>query len=109
VFGHLKCLSNEVLDIFESLNTLAHSQAEVSEPLMVESDSPVFREEFSNVRDNTVFVTFCQLVHIVLVEPDETPKTLQDNFFMAHICNGINQTDGIESELNEMALSSIGV
>ena len=57
VFSGLKGLLKNGLDVSHALNTLSHSEAEVSEPLMVESNSPVLTQEFNDVRNNTLFVS----------------------------------------------------
>ena len=72
----IKRLANDLLDIYKTLNALSHAQAEVSEPLMIESNCPVLTEELDSVGNNAVLVAVCQLVEVILMKSNETPETL---------------------------------
>lgn len=50
----------DLLDVVQVTNGVTHAQTEVTEPLVVESDSPVLTQELNNVRDNTSLVTCSQ-------------------------------------------------
>ena len=52
--GLVERVANDLLHVVESLDTLAHTQAEVSEPLVVECDGPVLAQELDSVRDDVV-------------------------------------------------------
>ena len=75
----------DLLHVVEGLDTLAHSQAEVAKPLVVECNGPVLTQELNRVRDNAVIVARGQLVQVVLVEANETPQTLQDDLLVTHV------------------------
>ena len=49
-------LVERVLHVVESLNTLAHTQALVTEPLVVERDGPVLAQEIDCVQDDAIVV-----------------------------------------------------
>ena len=53
----LEGLLQDALNVRHVLNGLAHSEAEVSEPLVVESDSPVLAEELHDVWDDALLVS----------------------------------------------------
>ena len=56
----LSCLESPLknaLDVCHLLDTLSHSEAEVSEPLVVESDGPVLAQELNDVRNNALLVS----------------------------------------------------
>lgn len=57
VLGGLECFLKNALDISHALDALSHSQAEVTEPLVVESNGPVLTQEFNHVRDNALLVS----------------------------------------------------
>ena len=107
--GFLKCLANDCLDISETLYALPHTQAEVSEPLVVEGDGPVLAQELNGVGNDVVVIAICQLIEVVLVESNETPETLQNDLFITHVGHRVNQPNVVEGELDEVALSSGGV
>lgn len=73
---------------------------------MIQSDSPVLREEFNHVRDNFSFSTLGKLIEVVLVESDERPQTLEHHFLVAHVGHGVDEADRVESELNEVSFTS---
>ena len=98
-------MANDLLNIIKGLNALAHTQAEVSEPLMIQSDCPVFRQELYSVRNDVIVVAFSQLVEVVFVQAYEGPQTLQDNLFITHIGDRIDQADRVERELDEVAFT----
>ena len=52
---------------------------------MIKPDSPVFAQQLNDVRDDASLVSLCQLVEIVLVQADETPQGLEDDFFVTHV------------------------
>ena len=83
-------MADNLLDIIEGLDTLAHAEAEVTEPLMVEGDGPVLAEEFHSIGDDVVLVTLGQLIQVVLVKAHETPQALQDYLLVAHVRHRIN-------------------
>jgi len=83
-------MADNLLDIIEGLDTLAHAEAEVTEPLMVEGDGPVLAEEFHSIGDDVVLVTLGQLIQVVFMKAYETPQALQDNLLVAHVRNRIN-------------------
>ena len=85
VTSHLERLANELLHVFESLDTLTHAEAEVAEPLVVEGDGPVLGEELGHVGDDTALVALSELVKVALVEADEGPERLQFHFLVTHI------------------------
>lgn len=103
---HLERLANELLDVFESLDSLTHAEAEVAEPLVVECDCPVFGEELDHVGNDSFLVALGQLVEVALVQADKRPKRLEDHLFMAHVRHGVNQADRVEGELDEVADAS---
>ena len=78
-------MADDLLHVIEGLYSLAHAQAEVTEPLMVEGDGPVLAEELDRIRDNVIIVARSQLIKIVLVEADEAPQTLQHDLLVAHV------------------------
>jgi len=57
VLSGLEGLFKDALDVSHALNTLSHSKTEVSEPLVVESNSPVLTQELNDVRNNTLLVS----------------------------------------------------
>ena len=102
-------VSDDLLDIVESLDTLAHAQCEVAEPLVVQRDGPVLAEELYSVGDDAVLVALSQLVEVVLMQADETPQALQNDLFVTHVGYRINQADTVEGELDEVALAGSAV
>ena len=46
-----------ILNVRHSLDALSHSQAEVSEPFMIESNCPVLTQEFNGIWNNTLLVS----------------------------------------------------
>jgi len=85
VFGGIKCLLEDLLDISHALNALSHAQAEVTEPLVVECDSPVLAQELNNVGDNALLISRSQRVEIVFMQANEAPQTLKDDLLAAHV------------------------
>ena len=85
----LACLvegySNDVLNILQALDTLSHTQAEVSEPLVIQSDCPILAEEFNRIWNDSICESLSQGVKIVLMETNETPQTLQDDLLATHV------------------------
>ena len=71
--GLVERVANDLLHVVESLDTLAHTQAEVSEPLVVECDGPVLAQELDRVRDDAIVVARGKLVQVVLMEANEAP------------------------------------
>ena len=57
VLSGFEGLFKDALNISHALNALSHSEAEVSEPLVVESDGPVLTEELNDVWNDTLFVS----------------------------------------------------
>lgn len=96
---------DDVVDVWGVLDSLAHAQAEVAEPLVIKPDGPVFAQELHHVRDDASLVPLGQLVEVVLVESDETPERLQHDLFVAHVGNRVNQADTVERKLDEMTFS----
>lgn len=43
------------------------------------------------------------------METNETPETLEDDFFATHVSDRVNDTDAVEAERDKMALSSFNV
>lgn len=70
----LESLVQDSLHILKSLDTVSHAETEVTEPLMVERNSPVLRQELDHVRNDLSFLTAPELVEVVLVETDEGPE-----------------------------------
>lgn len=62
------------LNITQALDILSHPQAEVSEPLMIECNSPILREEISNVRNESLIVATGQAIKVIFMETNEGPK-----------------------------------
>ena len=60
--GLVECMSDDLLNIIQSLNALSHTQAEISEPLVIQSNSPVFREELNCVVNDVSIVSLGELV-----------------------------------------------
>jgi len=56
ILGHLECLLKNQLDISQTLDRLAHAQTEVTEPLVVQSDCPVFTEELDDIWYDTILI-----------------------------------------------------
>ena len=109
VFGSLEGFLQNALDVLHRLNTLSHAEAEVSEPLVVHSDCPVLTKEFGDVWNDSLVISCGQVVEIVLVETNESPKTLKNDFFAAHISDGVDDTDAVKGELNEVALCGFDI
>lgn len=76
LFCLVEGMSNNFLNIIQSLNALTHTKGEVAEPLVIEGDGPVFAEEFDSIGDDVVLVALGQLVEVVFVKTNETPQTL---------------------------------
>ena len=57
VLGRLESLFKDILDVSHALNALSHSQAEVSEPLVVDCDGPVLAEELYDVWNDSLIVS----------------------------------------------------
>ena len=85
VLRGLESFFEDRLDISHSLNALSHAQAEVTEPLVVESDGPVLAEEFYHVRNDALIVSRGQGVEIVLVKSNKAPETLEDDLLTGAI------------------------
>ena len=98
-------VANDLLDVVKGLDTLAQPEAEVTEPLVVESDRPVLAEEFDGVGNDAVLVPLRELVEIVLVEANEAPQTLKDNLLVPHVGDRVDQADAVEGELDEVAFA----
>ena len=73
---------------------------------MVEGNCPVLTEELYCVGNDSVLITVCKLVEVVLMEANETPETLKDDLLVAHVRDGINQPNVVECELDEVAFAS---
>jgi len=43
------------------------------------------------------------------METDESPKTLENDFFATHIGDGVDDTDAVEAELDEVTLSGFNI
>ena len=78
-------LSNNVLNISKALDALSHAKAEVSEPFVVQSNSPVFAEELDSIWNDAIFIAVSQLIQVVFVKTHETPQALQDYLFVTHV------------------------
>ena len=74
--GLVESVTDDLLHIVKGLDALAETQAEVAEPLVVESDGPVLAQELDCVRDDVVLVALRQFVQVVLMEAYETPQAL---------------------------------
>ena len=85
ILGGFKGSLEDVLDVGHSLDALSHSQAEVTEPLVIDCDSPVLTEEFNGVWNDALIVSRSQGVQVVLVKSNETPNALQHNFLASHV------------------------
>jgi len=107
--GLVEGVSDNLLHVVEALDSLAHTQAEVAEPLVVKCDCPVFAQELNRVRDNVVLVALSELIEVILVETNETPETLQDDFLVTHVGDRVDQADAVESELYEVSLARASV
>lgn len=105
----LERLVQDSLHILKSLNTVPHAEAEVTEPFVVECNSPVLGQELDNIGNDLGFLTRPQLIEVILVETNEGPERLEDDLLVAHIGNGINQADGVEGELDVVALAGADV
>ena len=55
-------MPNNLLNVVQSLDTLSKPEAEVTEPLVVESDRPILAEELDSVRNNVILVPLSQLI-----------------------------------------------
>lgn len=75
----------DLLDVVQVANGVTHAQAEVPEPLVVESDSPILAQELNDVRNNASFVARSQRIEVVLVEADERPQRLQNHLLRTHV------------------------
>lgn len=109
VLGGLEGLLKDTLDILHSLDTLSHAEAEVSEPLVVHGDSPVFAEEFGDVRNDSLVVSRGHRVEVVLMETNESPKTLEDDFLATHVSDGVDDTNTVEGELDEVTFFGLHI
>lgn len=107
--GLVEGVADDLLHIIEGLDALAKAEAEVPEPLVVESDRPVLAKELNRVRDDVVLVALSQLVQVVLMQANEAPQALQDDLLVAHVGDRVDQADAVEGELDEMALSGRSV
>lgn len=88
-----------------TLGTLSHAQAEIAEPLVIQSNCPILAEEFNHIWNDTLLVPTAKLVEVVLVETNETPKTLKNDFFSAHVSDRVDQTNGVEGELDKVTFT----
>ena len=75
----------DLLDVVQVANCVTHAQAEVPEPLVVESDSPVLAQELNDVRDDASLVARSERIEVVLVEADEGPERLQNHLLRSHV------------------------
>ena len=107
--GLIECMPDNLLHVVQSLDTLSKPEAEVTEPLVVESDRPILAEELDSVRNNVILVPLSQLIQVILMKSDETPQTLKDNLLMTHVGDRVNQADAIKRELDKVALTSRSV
>lgn len=98
-------MANDFLNIIKGLDALAHTQAEVSEPLVIQSNRPVFGQELHSVRNDAIIVAFSQLIEIVLMKAYKGPQTLQNDLFIAHVGDRVDEADRVECKLNEVAFT----
>jgi hypothetical protein len=71
VLGGLEAFDDDCNNIGETLDALSHAQAEIAEPLVVETNGPVLGQEFNNVGDYASVESACKRVEIVLVQANE--------------------------------------
>ena len=90
VFGSFEGGSKDLLHIFESTDSSAHTEAEVTEPFVVESDGPVLTQELHDVGNNTSLVSAAERVEVVLMETNERPQGLKDYFLASHVGYRLN-------------------
>lgn len=83
--GGFESRVGDLLDVVQVANGVTHAQAEVPEPLVVESDSPILAQELNDVRNNASFVARSQRIEVVLVEADERPQRLQNHLLRTHV------------------------
>ena len=57
VLGALEGLLQDGLHVSQALNAVTHAQAEVTEPLVVESHGPVLGEELHHIRNDALLET----------------------------------------------------
>ena len=107
--GLIEGVSDDPLHVVKGLDSLTHTQTEVTEPLMVKSYSPVFAQKLDGVGNDSIFVALSKLIEIVLVETDKAPETLQDNLFVTHVGDGVDQTYAVEGEFDEVTLACASV
>lgn len=98
-------VTDDLLHVVEGLDALSHTQAEIAEPLVVQGNRPVFAEELDGVGNDVVIITRGELVQVVLVETNETPQALQYDLLVAHVGDGVDETDAVEGELDEMTFA----
>jgi len=102
----LQGLSQNILNVLQAFDSVTHAQAEIAEPFMVESDGPVLGQEFDHIGDDLGLLSTPELVEIVLVQADEGPEGLQDDLLVAHVGDRVDEADGVECELDVVALAS---
>lgn len=73
------------LNIVESTDGSTHAQTEVTKPLVIKCDGPVLTQELHDVGNNSSLVPTAQRVKVVLMEADERPQRLKDDFFASHV------------------------
>jgi hypothetical protein len=59
----LRCLeafNDDCNHVRETLDSLSHSEAEIAEPFVIETNSPVLRKEFNNVGYDTSVKSACE-------------------------------------------------
>ena len=71
VLSCLETFDNDRDHIGETLDALSHAQAEIAEPLVVKTNSPVLREELNNVGDYTSVKSASQCIEVVLVKANK--------------------------------------
>lgn len=71
MLGGLEAFDDDCNNIGETLDALSHAQAEIAEPLVVETNGPVLGQEFNNVGDYASVESACKRVEIVLVQANE--------------------------------------
>lgn len=76
LFCLVEGMSDDFLNIIQSLNALTHTEGEVAEPLVIQGDGPVFAKEFDSIGNDVVLIALGQLVKVVFVKTNETPQTL---------------------------------
>ena len=80
----------KLLHVCETLDAMSHSEAEVTEPFVVESDGPVLAEEFDGAGNYVRLEPRKELVEVIFVEAYKRPERLQNDLFVAHISDGVD-------------------